>query len=256
LAWQNSAVTANSALVYPAIEDLDFISQGPEIVVTDTMATTLRVLSATGIQLASTKLPNPPWPTSGSNPHCGGPPMIAKLGTTSVIGVATCNRYTLYVYKTGNGTANSGTLVQRWSQPILDPSGQTTSTFAATPVGNFIYYNDSAALQVFNASAGGTVVQSVPNTSATAFEGPVIAALAAGPSPGRVIVVASNYNIVGGNRGIRIFSDNVLGPARNFWNQVSYHGSNVTNSSGAIPMFEQPSWLTPFHNMFRVQQYP
>jgi hypothetical protein len=87
--------------------------------------------------------------------------------------------------------------------------------------------------------------------------GGFIAALAAGPSPGRVIVAASDYNIgLGGNRGVRIFSDDVLGPERNFWNQAFYHGSNVNNSSGAIPTIEQPSWLAPFHNMFRVQQYP
>lgn len=250
--WQNPQVT-HSPIVFPAVAELDPLSVGPEIVVTDTMATTLRVLSASGaIQLASVKLPNPPWPAVGSvNPHCGGAPMIAKLSTNTVIGVATCKQYTLYRYKPGNGTANSGLLVQLWTQPIQDPSGQTTSTLAV----RMIYYNDTAKLWVLNPYSGGAPMQSVMNTSATGFEAPVIASLSATSPIARVIVAASNYHLSsGGNRGVRIFSDTYLGPLRGYWNQHTYHVTNVTSSSGTIPAVEPASWLSPAHNTYRVQE--
>jgi hypothetical protein len=237
LAWQNASVTS-SALVYPAVAELDATSPGPEIVVTDTLATRLRVLSSAGAQLASAALPNP----GASN--CGGPPMIGNIGFP-VIGVASCTRYTLYRY-------SPGVLTQLWTQPISDPSGQTTSTFYVTPIGNLIYYGDAFNLRIFNA-ANGAVLQTLPNTSATALEGPVIASLKAAQPLSRVIVAATDYQGGGGQRGIRIFSDPWLGVTRGTWNQHTYHLTNVTSSSGNIPVLEVPNWINANHNTYRVQ---
>lgn len=76
LGWVNTSVSMQApSLVYPAVAELDSTSAGPEVVVTDTMTTTLRVLSSSnGVQLASTPLPNPI--IFGGNTKCGGPPMI------------------------------------------------------------------------------------------------------------------------------------------------------------------------------------
>ena len=92
----------------------------------------------------------------------------------------------------------------------------------------------------------------MPNSSNTAIEGPVIAAFNTGGTAA-VIVAANNYTI-GTYEGVRIFDDSVLGPARSFWNQHTYHATNVTNSVGVIPIVEPSSWL--LRNSYRVQQWP
>jgi hypothetical protein len=243
LGWQNGAI-ANGVQVYPAVAELD-PSPGPEIVVVDTMQMILRVLSASGAMLASITIPSPGYT------RCGGPPMIGNADGSpgSEIGVAGCNRYTLFRY-------SPGTLSVLWSKPTNDLGGQTTSTLYNTPSGARIYYADMSNLWVFN-GASGNVIQSLPNSSGTAIEGPVIAAFDTGAGLGSVIVGANNY-WVGTNKGVRIFDDPALGPAVSYWGEHSNHRTNVTNSHGAIPVMEQPSWLnsSPAHNTYRAQQWP
>jgi hypothetical protein len=249
--WPSTTVT-NSALVYPAVAELDSASPGPEVVVTDTMAGMLRVLSAAGVQLASLSLPNN-HPCSGLPTYGGGPPMIGNTGGGHmVIGVATCSRYTLFKYLSGGGGPNSGTLTPLWSNPIKDPSGEAASTFYNNPLGNTIYYNDSQHMWVFNA-ANGNVLQMITNSSATFIEGPVIASFSTTNPVARVVVAASDY-AGGAQHGVRIFSDPSLGMTRGWWNQHTYHVTNVTNSSGAIPALEIPNWATTFRNTYRAQQ--
>lgn len=243
LAWQNPAVT-NGPLVFPAVAELD-PSPGPEIVVVDTMARTLRVLSMFGTTLASLTIPSP------SFNHCGGAPMIGNADGIPgpEIGVAGCNRYTLFKYSPGN----PATLSVLWMMPTYDPSGQTTSTLYNTPNGARIYYADTTNLQVFN-GVNGQLLDSVPNSSGTLIEGPVIASFGPPyPASGTVIVGANNY-LGGTHMGVRIFDDPALGSSRSFWNQHTYHATNVTNSFGAIPTVEPASWLTPARNTYRVQQ--
>ncbi|MFL6233633.1 MAG: hypothetical protein ACJ76N_10910 [Thermoanaerobaculia bacterium] len=136
--------------------------------------------------------------------------------------------------------------------PGAHARGQTTSTFYSTPIGNLIYYGDSMNLRIFNA-ANGTVLQTLPNTSDTALEGPVIASLNAAQPLSRVIVAATDYQSGGGIRGIRIFMDPWLGTTRGVWNQHTYHLTNVTGSTGIIPVLELPNWLAAFHNTYRAQ---
>jgi hypothetical protein len=247
LFWTNTGVS-NNPLDYPAVAELEALSPGPEIVVTDTLATTLRVLTANGVQLASTPIPNPGCINGG------GPPMIGEADGVPgpEIGVASCSRYTLFKYNPGS----SPTLTQVWSKPTNDPSAQTASTLFNSPIGQLIYYADSQKLWVFF-GPNGNVLQSITNSSATALEGPVIAAFDTGVAPGRVVVVANDYAIGGtGQRGVRIFDEPGLGPARSFWNQHSYHATNVLNSTGTIPTVELPSWVLPARNTCRVQQFP
>lgn len=87
---------ASPSLFYPAIAELESSSPGPEIVVADTMASRLWVVSAGGTVLASTTIPSPGL----TNPKCGGPPMIGDADGVPgpEIGVASCTRYTLFKY--------------------------------------------------------------------------------------------------------------------------------------------------------------
>jgi hypothetical protein len=167
------------------------------------------------------------------------------------IGVASCSRYTLFKY---NGTS---TLSQVWSMPISDPSGQTTSTLFTNPTGRRLFYADEYNLRVFN-GMNGNVIQSIPNSSSTAIEGPVIAALDNAPGARGVLILAANNYLGGCCTGVRIFDDNgspiLIGPARRVLNQQSYHVTNVIDSFGTIPMIEAGSWLSPARNTYRVQQ--
>lgn len=248
LAWTNISISIsnNPSLVYPAVAEIVAGSIGPEIVVTDTMQNKVFVLSSSsGAILASAVLPNPGL-------GCGGPPMIGDadgvLGPE--IGVAGCASYTLFKY---NATS---TLSVVWTKPTFDPSGQTTSTLFLNPTGRRIFYADATKLWIFNGN-NGNVIQSILNTNSTAIEGPVIAAIDNGPAMGKVIIAANNY-LGGAHKGVRIFDDSgspkLIGPAKSFWNQHSYHVTNVTNSFGTIPMIESGSWLSPARNTYRVQQ--
>jgi hypothetical protein len=241
LAWWNAVVTNLApGLTFPAVAELDPSSLGPEIVVTDTMVTTLRVLSAAGVQLASAPIPNPGFS------KCGGPPLIGNFdgGSDTEIGVASCSRYSVFKY-------SSGTLSSPlWSMPTFDPGGQTSATLINTPTGARVYYTDAQKVWVFDGATGG-VLQSIPNSSATAIEGPTVAAFDNGTGRGSVIVAAN-----GTYHGVRIFDDPTIGPMRAFMNQHTYHVTNISNFVGSIPAVEPPSWVAPARNTYRAQQWP
>jgi hypothetical protein len=257
--WVNGSLS-NSSLVFPAIAELDTGSPGPEIIVTDTMKSTLNVLSSTGTLLASTTLsngvagcPGPSCPCPGPTcPKCGGPPMIGDVDGVPgpEIGVASCTAYTVYRY-------TPGVLSVVWWQPTNDPGGQTTATLFPITVGSTrVYYADATTFWVFYGTNGNALL-CTPNSSNTAIEGPVIAAFDTAPGQGQVILTANNYHLSsGGQHGVRIFSDPAIGRARSYWNQHTYHATNVTNSTGNIPTVEPPSWLSPALNTYGVQQAP
>jgi hypothetical protein len=167
------------------------------------------------------------------------------------IGVASCNQYTLFKFY-------GGALHVFWTTPINDPSGAASSTAFKDSTGAVkIYYADSSTLYVFNGLTGGPALQSTPNPSGTAIEGPIIASFDAyGNGVGRLIVSANNTGSIisgYGPTGIRIFSDPAIGKARPVWNAHTYHQTNVTNALGDIPFPEPASWLAPI-NSYRVQQ--
>jgi len=251
---------SNSGLTYPAVAELDGSSVGPEIVVVDTLQGpggtlrgTLWVLRASGATLAST-------PISGA--QCGGPPMIGNADGIAgpEIGVATCNAYTLYRYD-----SNSHTITPVWSRAISDLSGQTTSTLYNGPQGARIVYADEARLYILD-GATGAIRQQIPNGSATAFEGPVVASFDTGHPAARCamskgrLVVAANDGSGGSIRGVRIFHDATgdIGNVGSCWNENAFHVTNVSTGAGLIPQFEAPSWVSasPARNTYRVQAWP
>jgi len=245
LRWTNSNIT-NSPLVYPAVAEIVATSPGPEIVVTDTMQSTVSVLSsATGVQLASATIPG--------LGKCGGPPMIGDADGVvgPEIGVAGCSSYTLFKYK------GSPLLLTVWSMPTLDPSGQTTSTMFHSPTGTYVFHADANRLWVFN-GMNGNVVQSIANSSSTALEGPVIAALDHATGARGVVILAANNYLGGCCKGVRIFNDLgspiMIGAASSFWSDHSNHFTNMSDSLGTIPMIESASWIFPARNTYRVQQ--
>lgn len=255
--WVNSALT-NGGAVYPAVAEFDSNWLGPEVVVVDMMANTVRLLSlaATGQQLASAILPNAsgcpgstgtgpcvcPGPAC---PKCGGPPLIGDVDGDGIpeIGVASCNRFTLFKY---NGTS----MLQAWrSWPTSDASGQTTAILFRNPAFNRIYYADETTLWVFD-PMNNTPLQSLPNPSRTAIESPVVAALVDG-GRAKVIVTANS----GSPTGVRIYDDIQLPQARRCWNEHAYHVTNISDCFGQIPSVEPMSWLltSPAKNTYRVQ---
>jgi hypothetical protein len=238
--------------VFPAVAELDAGHPGPEIVVSDWTISRLRVLSAAGVQLTSVLLP-----ANIAGQSCGGPPMIGNADGLPgpEIGVASCDRYTLYRY-------SAGSLIQLWTTSINDPSGATTSTLYNSPAGARIYYADQDNLHVFD-GANGNVLSLTPNSSGTGVEAPVIASFDTGRqalqgsctrlSQGKVIVAANNFFTTGGQAGVRIFDDDQIGLVGSCWNQHTFHLTNVTNSFGVIPVVEQPSWGASL-NTYRVQR--
>jgi hypothetical protein len=248
--WTTASVTplagiAPNAITYAAIADLDLTGQ-PKIVMVDAQTTTLHVFSAAGAPLASRTLPN-------SGGACGGPPMVGDADGVPgpEIGVATCTQYTVFKY--------TGTIGQVWTMSISDPSGDTTSTLFRDRTGvTRIYYADATTLWVFD-GRNGTVLQSVPNSSATAIEGPIIASFDAGGgssalNPGRLVLSANNFNLTsGGQAGIRIFSDPGIAGARSVWGAHNYHQTDIASTAGDIPVVEPPSWQIK-RNSYRVQE--
>jgi hypothetical protein len=252
LGWITSSIPnpinpGYAVYVFPAVADLDPPS-GPEIVVVDRMTSMLRVLDASGNQLTAIAIPN----------GGGGPPMIAD--TDGIPGpeicVASNSNYTVFKYHPGI----IPTLAILWSKPTLDISGAASSTLYGNPKERRIYYNDQRYLWVFNA-ANGAVLQNVPNSSLTYFEGPIVNHFESSAVPGTVIVSANDIGcslllgcIAGGQHGLRIFNDPAIVGARSYWNQHTYHLTNVTSNVGTIPAVESPSWKTPAPNTYRVQQ--
>lgn len=188
---------------------------------------------------------------SGGN---GGAPTIADLTGDGVpeIGVAGASRYSVF--------RSDGSLL--WSSPTKDRSSSSTgsSVFDFDGDGQAeVVYGDELTLRVYR-GADGTELFSVPNTSGTAYELPVIADV--DNDNHSDIVVASNQflQIWGwesgpGTNGIRVYQDqnNSWVNTRKIWNQQSYHITNI-NDDGTVPRVEANSWQS--HNTYRLNAFP
>lgn len=106
------------------------------------------------------------------------------------IGVASCNRYSMFKYIPGAGLS---TLSVLWSVITNDPGGQTTSVLRNAASGARVYYADAISLHVLNGANGNALQPALAHNSATAIEGPVIAAFDTGPAKGRLVVASNNY---------------------------------------------------------------
>lgn len=174
----------------------------------------------------------------------GGPPTIADADGDGRpdIGVATGPAYRVY--------RHDGTLL--WGTPTQDTSLFTGSTFFDFDGDGTseVIYADETRLRAFNGSTG-ELHWSIPNSSGTAMEYPVVADVDSDGSAD-IVVVGNNYAFAG-NTGVRVFQDenNAWVRARDVWNQHAYSITNI-NDDLSVPRNPVPSWKS--HNTFRVNK--
>ena len=114
-----------------------------------------------------------------------------------------------------------------------------------------VIVQDHYKVRVLN-SINGEILSSIPNSSATLWEYPIVVDLE-GDNNAELITVSNNYkssyNI---NNGVTVYgtADNSK-PWKNatrIWNQHSFHQTNI-NQDGTVPTVELPSWLN--NNTYR-----
>jgi RHS repeat-associated protein len=184
----------------------------------------------------------------------GGPPTVADFDGDGEpeIGVAAFQRYV--VFET-NGDV-------KWQAPIQDFSSNITgsSVFDFDNDGQAeVLYNDELKLRIYRGATGGLLFEAT-NTSCTATENPVVVDV---DNDGHAEIVVARNNICGfgAQQGLTEFGIFVYGGRNNdwvrtrrIWNQHAYHITNV-NEDGTIPKSEQPNWLTPGLNNFRLNAF-
>lgn len=114
-----------------------------------------------------------------------------------------------------------------------------------------VIVQDHYKVRVLNGLNGETL-SSVPNSTATLWEYPLVVDLA-GDNNAELITVSNNYDSrYSINNGVTVYgaADNSR-PWKNatrIWNQHSYHQTNI-NQDGTVPTVELPSWLN--NNTYR-----
>jgi hypothetical protein len=130
-----------------------------------------------------------------------------------------------------------------WSTDVQDGSGWAAGTaFDFLGDGSAeAMYADEANLFVFDGT--GTPVLTVPRSSKTLIEYPVVADVDNDGSAEIVVVSATNWDDVQTSPTVQVIRDaeDRWIQARRIWNQHTYHVTNV-REDGVIPQIEQPSW--------------
>jgi len=130
----------------------------------------------------------------------------------------------------------------RWSATVSDQSGIAAGTaFDFLGDGSAeAMYADESSLYVFDDT--GTPVFSVPRTSGTLSEYPVVADIDNDGSA-EIVVVSNTYAGMATSPTVQVFRDREERwiQARRIWNQHTYHVTNV-REDGTIPQFEKKSW--------------
>ncbi len=179
----------------------------------------------------------------------GGPPTIADVDNDGEpeIGVAGAEWYVLI--------ETDGSI--KWLADSHDASSGRTgsSVFDFEGDGSVeIIYGDDDQLRIFR-GIDGAALWSVPNTSGTNIELPVVADVDA---DGHVEIVKAanvfNKYAPPAIAGIYVYGDSAGNwvPTREIWNQHTYHITNV-NADGSIPTIEANNWL--IYNNFRQNIY-
>ncbi|WP_224248243.1 choice-of-anchor A family protein [Hyalangium gracile] len=175
----------------------------------------------------------------------GGAPNIADFDNDgqAEIGVAGASQYVVF--------ETNGTL--RWSSPTQDLSSNRTgsSTFDFEGDGKAeVVYGDETRLRIYD-GATGAVRFSVPHSSGTTYENPVIVDVD-GDNNAEIVIASNNYANPG-VAGIRVFRDKKDGwvNTRRIWNQHAYSVTNV-NEDGTIPQHAATNWRTAGLNTFRA----
>jgi hypothetical protein len=175
----------------------------------------------------------------------GGAPNIANFDADPApeIGVAGASRYAVF--------ESDGTL--KWSSATQDRNSQVTgsTTFDFEGDGKMeVAYADETTLRIYD-GATGEVRFSVPNSSGTTYEFPIVVDVDADDSA-ELVVVSNNFGGRAGTAGVRVFRDRNDGwvSTRRIWNQHAYSVTNV-NDNGTIPRRPIANWLLPDLNTFR-----
>jgi hypothetical protein len=174
----------------------------------------------------------------------GGAPTIADFDGAAdgrpEIGVAGRSRYSVFRSDCSLlATADSNDASAVTSSTVFDLEGDGTAE---------ILYADEEHLFVYRYDGSDrlAVVLSIPNSSATGLEGPIVADV---NGDGRAeFVVVSN----GGTGGVRAYRDALdrWASTRPVWNQHGYHVTNVEDDGG-IPAREAAHWTGDGGNSFR-----
>jgi RHS repeat-associated protein len=214
----------------------------PEIVVETTNGGNLYLLEHDGtIKWGPIPIPGERWGEAGA-------PTIADMDGDGRldIGIAAGELYTVF--------NDDGTV--KWSQPVQDFSSAVTgsSVFDFDGDGKAeVVYGDERFLRIYRGSDG-AVLYSVPKSSGTTYELPVIADINA-DGHSEIVAAANNYAFPGQQTGIFVIGDanDTWMPSRPIWNQQTYHITNV-NDDGTIPAHEENSWQ--LYNSYRLNLEP
>ncbi|MAY60023.1 MULTISPECIES: choice-of-anchor A family protein [Pseudoalteromonas] len=114
-----------------------------------------------------------------------------------------------------------------------------------------VIVQDHYKVRVLN-SINGEILSSIPNSSATLWEYPIVVDLE-GDNNAELITVSNNYDSrYSINNGVTVYgaadSNKPWKNATRIWNQHSYHQTNI-NQDGTVPTVELPSWLN--NNTYR-----
>jgi hypothetical protein len=203
----------------------------------------------------------------------GGPPTIADFDGDGRMEFASAGKESFTVFdldcRTGekfnregcNGARQGNANAVLWSQPSIDTSTGTTGSSVFDFDGNGsaeVVYADECFMRIYDGKTG-EVLQSVPRSSRTRFEYPVIADV---DGDGHAdIVVGSNDNNPGftcpatdrlktstrseATHGITVWSNDGWAGSRPIWNQYSYYVSHVRDDGTIPPGREVPRfWMT------------
>jgi RHS repeat-associated protein len=192
-------------------------------------------------------------PVSIPGGGAGGAPTIADVdGDNELeIGVAGASRYVVF--------NSDGSVL--WQKPTQDTSFVTGSTaFDFTGDGTSeIVYRDELKLRIYN-GVDGTILLETPVRSDTGTELPTIADVDNDGEAELIVTsgqsVSAGAGTSNGDEGVYVFESSSGGWAstRRIWNQHSYHITNV-NEDGSIPQMEEPNWLVPELNNFRLNTF-
>lgn len=185
-----------------------------------------------------------PVPVPGGG---GGPPTVADMDGDGVpeIGVAGSNRYVVF--------KKDGSIL--WQATTRDNSSFQTGSSVFDFEGDGkaeVIYGDELNLRIYRGSDG-TVLYTLPKSSCTTYELPVIADVD-GDKKADILAVANQTCGYGPQSGVYLISGANWVNTRSIWNQHTYHVTNV-NDDGTIPRFEQPNWLVPGLNNFRLNTF-
>ncbi len=223
---------------YPHIADLDGDPE-PEVLITSIGG--LSMVEHTGQVKYQGVRPTGDAPTSSAWIR---PAAVHDFDGNGVSEFATssANNYTVY-----NGDA---TIV--WSAPISDLSGSAAGTafdFLGDAMAEAMYA-DETNFFIFNEV--GIPYFSVPRSSGTIIEYPVVADLDNDGSAEIAVVSMLGPRSLQTAATVQVIRDKEDRwiQARRIWNQHTYHVTNV-NENGTIPQFEAPSWKAL--NTFRTQ---